>query len=111
MKLNFKVRAKNPYFWIGLLGVIFTAMGVSTETLTSWDAVLNSLITLINNPYMIISVVVAVLGIFIDPTTSGLGDSASALTYSSPKVSLTETTPIDELSETESETTTDEENE
>ena len=27
MKINWKVRIKNPYFWVGLLGVILSAMG------------------------------------------------------------------------------------
>lgn len=30
-------RFKNPYFWVGLLGVIFTAMGVDATTLTTWQ--------------------------------------------------------------------------
>lgn len=85
MKLNFTVRAKNPWFWIALGGVILTAMGVSPEMLTSWDAVADAFLGLIKNPFMLGSVVIAVLGVFIDPTTSGVGDSSQALTYSKPK--------------------------
>lgn len=85
MKINVKVRAKNPWFWIGLLGVILTAMGISPETLTSWEAVYVALQNLISNPFMLGSVFVAVLGVFVDPTTNGMTDSKQALTYTEPK--------------------------
>lgn len=83
-KINIPVRMKNPWFWVGLAGVILTAMGVSPETLTSWGAVVEALKCLIMNPFMLGSVALAVLGVFIDPTTKSLGDSANALTYTSP---------------------------
>lgn len=85
MKMNLKVRVKNPWFWIGLGGVILTAMGISPETLTSWGAVYVALENLFGNPFMLFSVLIAVLGVFIDPTTNGVTDSEQALTYTSPK--------------------------
>lgn len=85
MNINWSVRLKNPYFWIGLLGVILTAMGVEPSTLTSWTAVINSLKSFISNPYMIVSVIVAVLGVINDPTTKGITDSTQALSYTKPK--------------------------
>jgi phi LC3 family holin len=85
MKMNLKVRVKNPYFWVGVFGVILTAMGVSPEMLTSWGAVWEAILNLIQNPFMIGSVTVALLGIFVDPTTAGIGDSSQALTYLKPK--------------------------
>lgn len=85
MKINWKVRIKNPYFWLGMLGVIFAAMGVSPEMFTSWAAVGNQLLEFISNPFMIGSVISAVLGVLVDHTTSGISDSSQALTYSKPK--------------------------
>ena len=85
MKINIPVRMKNPWFWVSLLGVILTAMGVSPEMFTSWDAVIQAIRELVNNPYMLFSVFLAVLGVFIDPTTAGVGDSARAMTYIVPK--------------------------
>ena len=85
MKINLKVRVKNPWFWVGLVGVILTAMGISAETLTSWKAVYDALMALVSNPFMLGSVFVAVLGVFVDPTTDGVTDSAQALTYDAPK--------------------------
>lgn len=71
MKTN---RYKNPYFWIGLIGVILTAMGISPETLTSWDMVVAAAVDLIKNPFLLFSVAIAVLGVFVDPTTKGIKD-------------------------------------
>ena len=85
MKMNLKVRVKNPYFWIGLGGVILTAMGISADMLTSWTAVWDALVNLVSNPFMLGSVVIAVLGVVLDPTTAGIGDSEQAMTYSEPK--------------------------
>lgn len=84
MKMNIPVRFKNPWFWVGLVGVILTAMGVSPDTLTSWEAVKVAVLNLVTNPFMIGCVVVAVLGVFIDPTTHGIGDSDRAMTYTAP---------------------------
>lgn len=82
--MNIKVRIKNPWFWVGLAGVILTAMGVSPETLTSWIALKDAFLSLIQNPYMIGSVLVAILGVFVDPTTNGIKDSKRALNYKKP---------------------------
>lgn len=85
MKVNVKVRTKNIWFWVGVGGVILSAMGVSPETLTSWGAVLDMLKDFIGNPFIIVSTILAVLGVFVDPTTNGLSDSAQAMTYTAPK--------------------------
>ena len=69
-----KQRFKNPWFWLGILGIIFTSIGVSAETLTSWEIVKNSLIQFFNYPYQLGCAVVAIIGVFIDPTTKGLSD-------------------------------------
>jgi phi LC3 family holin len=85
MKMNLKLRFKNPWFYIGLVGIILTAMGVSPETLTSWGAVYVAIQNLISNPFLLGSVFVSVLAVFVDPTTAGFGDSEQALTYTTPK--------------------------
>lgn len=85
MKMNIPVRMKNPWFWVGLIGVFFTAIGVSPETLTSWAALRTALTELIGNPYLLVSAALALLGQFIDPTTAGIGDSTQAMQYSEPK--------------------------
>lgn len=85
MKINWKVRVKNPFFWVGLVAMFFCAIGIDASTLTSWDVLVDSLKGLISNPYLLGTVIVALFGYVIDPTTAGFGDSATALCYSKPK--------------------------
>ena len=84
MKINIPVRFKNPWFWVGLCGTILAAMGVSPEMFTSWDAVWEAVVNMVSNPYMLVSVVLAVLGVFVDPTTAGISDSQRAMSYKNP---------------------------
>jgi phi LC3 family holin len=86
MKINFKVRAKNPYFWVGLVGVILAAMGVDASMFTSWGAVWEAIVELFSNPFMLGCVFLAVLGVLVDPTTKGVSDSSQAMSYNTPKV-------------------------
>lgn len=69
-----KDRIKNPYFWIGLVGVILTALQVEASTLTSWDKVLQLIVNTIQNPYLLTTTVMAVIGVLVDPTTRGAKD-------------------------------------
>ena len=85
MKMNIPVRMRNPWFWVGIVGLFMTAIGVSPETLTSWAALRQALSDFIGNPFLIGSALVALLGQFIDPTTAGVGDSAQAMTYTVPR--------------------------
>lgn len=85
MKINLKVRMKNPWFWVTLVGVILTAMGVSPETFNTWGAIWVALKELVMNPFLLGCVALAVLGVFIDPTTKGVSDSDQAMTYTAPK--------------------------
>lgn len=79
-KMNISARLRNPWFWVGLAGVVISAMGADPAMFTSWQVVIDSFKELIGNPYQLAAVFVAVLGVFIDPTTAGLGDSTKALT-------------------------------
>lgn len=87
LRINIPVRLKNPWFWVGVLSTILAAMGVSPEMFTSWKTVWDAFYSLITNPYQLGCVIIAVLGIFIDPTTAGITDSTRALNYSSPSKS------------------------
>lgn len=82
--INWKVRLKQPYFWIGLFGVLFTASGLDPSMMTTWEAVWEAFTEFWKNPYMIVSVLLALVGVICDPTTSGLGDSTRALGYNNP---------------------------
>lgn len=84
-KINVPVRFQNPWFWVGLGSVILTAMGVSPEMLTSWPAVGQAIKDLFTNPFLLSTTALAVLGVFVDPTTKNIGDSDKALTYKKPE--------------------------
>ena len=85
MKINWKVRFKNPYFWIGLIAVILAAVGVSPESLTSWNILAGQIMELLNNPFAIGCVIVAIIGYINDRTTATLSDSKQAMGYTEPK--------------------------
>lgn len=79
LKMNIPVRMQNWAFWLGLGATILAAMNVSPEMFTSWELVGQEFTALINNPFRLGCVLVAVVGIFADPTTPGIGDSTRAL--------------------------------
>lgn len=89
MKINWKVRLKNPVFWAGLAVAIvlpiLTSLGMSWEDMTTWAALGNALLQAVKNPVILVSVLVSVWNLINDPTTKGLSDSAQALTYDKPK--------------------------
>lgn len=85
MKLNMKVRIKNPWFWIGIGAIILSSMGVDPAMFTSWGTVWKAIVDLFTNPFQLFTVAIAVLAVFIDPTTAGISDSAQAMTYIKPK--------------------------
>ena len=79
MKINWKVRFRNPYFWIqigiAILMPILAYLGLSVEDLTTWGKVGQVLLEAVLNPYVLGLVVVSVFNAIQDPTTKGLSDS------------------------------------
>lgn len=84
MKINVPVRMKNPWFWVGAVSVAITAIGVDPQTFTSWTAVWEGVKSVLGNPVQLVTMCLAVLSVFVDPTTAGLSDSERALTYNAP---------------------------
>ena len=88
MKINWKVRFKNPVFIVQLLLSILTPIlayaGLTVQDMTTWQAIGNLLLGAISNPYVIGLVVISVWNALNDPTTTGITDSAKALTYDVP---------------------------
>ena len=81
LKINLPVRMQNIWFWIGLAGTILAAMNVSPEMFTSWQLLWQEIAALFTNPFRLGCVALAIIGVFVDPTTSGIGDSTRALSY------------------------------
>lgn len=74
MKLEWKKRLTNPWFWVGLVGVVLTATGANPEMFTSWQVLRDEVKALFANPYLLATAFLAVLGVLTDPTTKGISD-------------------------------------
>lgn len=94
MKINWKVRIKNPLFWaeIGLAIIVpvLGYFGIKAADLTTWKIFFEVLFEAVKNPYVLALVVVSVWNAIVDPTTKGVSDSKQALTYTMPKAELEE---------------------
>lgn len=82
MKINWKARIKNPVFWMTVIpaitGMVYTVLGaLGVVPALAEDTVLNMVAMLIT--------VLTTLGVLVDPTTAGIGDSRLAMTYEAPK--------------------------
>lgn len=69
-----KDRFKNPWFWVGLVGVVLTATGMKADMFTSWGVLVQAVLDVLKNPYLLATALLAVLGVFVEPTTKGLKD-------------------------------------
>ena len=88
--MNFKVRMKNWSFWLAIIMAIGVYYGVTGADITSWSALWDLIKQVVGNPYVIVSVLASVYNALIDPTTSGVTDSARAMTYTTPGGKVTE---------------------
>lgn len=70
MKINSKF--KNPYFWLSVIALIFSASGVDFNELVSWRLLGEALLGIIANPVSVVAVITALLGIWNDNSTKGL---------------------------------------
>lgn len=66
------VKFRNPYFWLSVFALIFSASGIDFNQLTSWPLLGEALLGILNNPVAIISILTAFLGIWNDNSTQGL---------------------------------------
>ena len=63
---------KNPWFWLGLVSIIFGSAGVDMNTLTSWNALGQAVLGILQNPVAVMAVIGGILGVFNDNGTKGL---------------------------------------
>jgi phi LC3 family holin len=87
MKINWKIRIKNPIFWttvipaaVSFLYCVLGAFGI-VPALTE-NMVLNLASAAIT--------ALTVVGVLVDPTTKGLNDSSMAMTYKAPRADDTD---------------------
>ena len=81
MKINWKVRLKNPTFWITVVPAIVT---VVYAVLALFDVIPNVAEETVVKGFMALMSILATFGIVVDPTTKGVNDSDRAMNYDKP---------------------------
>lgn len=83
-KINWKVRFANKLFWITfipqvllVIQLVLALIGIKVDL----GELGNELVEIVNAVFLVL----ATLGIVVDPTTSGVEDSDQAMTYKEPK--------------------------
>ena len=85
MNINWKVRIKNKAFWLALI----PAIALVAQAVAAVFGYTIDLTTMVGKLQAVVNAVFAllvILGIVVDPTTSGVGDSERAMSYSEPWV-------------------------
>ena len=72
IKISQNQKFKNPIFWLSLIAIMFASAGVEFNTLTSWRLLGESFLSILANPVSVVSVIVAVIGVFNDNSTKGI---------------------------------------
>jgi phi LC3 family holin len=84
MKINWKVRMKNKVFWIAFIPAALMLIKSVANVFgfaINLGEIENNLMEVVESVFILL----AILGVIADPTTSGVGDSERALTYDEPK--------------------------
>ena len=84
MKINWTVRIKNKAFWVTMIPAVIVLIH-AVANVFGYNLDLSSygdkLIAVVEAAFMVL----AILGIVVDPTTAGVKDSDRALTYTEPR--------------------------
>lgn len=81
--INWRVRIKNKNFWLSIIPAVILliqAVGAVFGYTFDFGILSEKLLAVVNAVF----VVLAILGVVTDPTTSGIGDSVRALGYEEP---------------------------
>lgn len=89
MQINWLVRIKNKNFWLALIPAVFVLVHMVLKCFGidfDFAEIVNNLINVVEALFVLL----AIVGIVNDPTTSGISDSKQAMTYTVPKDDLDE---------------------
>lgn len=89
MKINWGVRVRNKSFWTALIPAL-ALLGQAIASLFGFTIDLGTLSGKLLGVVDAVFAVLVILGIVVDPTTKGVGDSDRALTYERPWVDMSE---------------------
>lgn len=84
MSINWTVRFKNKMFWLAIIPAVLILVQ-SILQIVGIDFDYTELSMRLTGIVEALFVVLAILGIVVDPTTEGVDDSVQALTYDEPK--------------------------
>ena len=93
--INWKVRIKNKAFWLAVI----PAVALVAQAIAAVFGYKIDLTTLVGKLQAVVNAVFAllvILGVVVDPTTAGIGDSERAMNYDEPWKDPTEIQPPDE---------------
>ena len=82
--INWQVRIKSRQFWLALIPAVLLLVQVVAAVFgfeLDLGDIGNKLLDVVNALFAVL----AILGIVVDPTTEGVGDSAQAMTYTEPR--------------------------
>ena len=83
MKINWVVRLKNKSFWLAIIPAVLLLIQAVADVVgfqLDFGDISDKLISVVNAVFVVLSI----LGIVVDPTTDGIGDSTRAMTYTTP---------------------------
>ena len=82
-RINWKVRIKNKMFWLALIPAVLLLVQAGCAVFgieLDFGDLQEKLLTVVNALFAVL----VILGIVVDPTTEGVGDSKRAMTYEEP---------------------------
>ena len=82
MKINWKVRLKQPAFWIATIPVVITFVYSVLALVGIAPSITQDTV---QNLFLALVAVLAQIGIVVDPTTKGVSDSDRAMKYDKPE--------------------------
>lgn len=81
--INWKVRIKNRLFWVELIPAL-ALVAQAVAGVFGWTLDLQTLVGKLLAVVDAVFALLVILGIVVDPTTEGVGDSKRAMTYEEP---------------------------
>ena len=81
--INWKVRLKNKQFWLSVI----PAIALVAQAVAALFGYTIDLTTIVGKVQAVVNAVfglLVILGVVVDPTTAGVGDSARAMSYDEP---------------------------
>ena len=84
MGINWKIRIRNRQFWLGVVGAA-GSFALSLANAFGSGVYASPWIEAIEGAAIAVLAVLTLLGVVVDPTTEGVGDSSQALQYEVPR--------------------------